>query len=58
MGVLWCAAWQFGTSDRPSTHKSISKEEQEYIDKSLEETMGKTTDKVGDWMAGVRLEKW
>ncbi|CAJ0941698.1 unnamed protein product, partial [Mesorhabditis belari] len=45
LGVLWCGLWHFFTSDRPSTHKRISKEERDYIEGSLEETMGKSTDK-------------
>ncbi|CAJ0578784.1 unnamed protein product, partial [Mesorhabditis spiculigera] len=52
-GVIWCACWHYFTSDRPSTHTRISKEEAEYIESSLEETMGKSTDKprATPWMS-------
>lgn len=35
IGVVWTIAWVFLGANKPSLHKYISKEEREYIEKSL-----------------------
>lgn len=44
-GLVWCAAWMYMVSDRPSNHPRISAEERDYIINAVEASMGKQTDK-------------
>jgi len=42
-GMAWFVAWWFFSSESPSTHKTISNEEKQYIDSALAQNTPKVT---------------